>query len=64
MHLQFFFLGEKPYKKHINRDNPLGMGGALADTYGQLLEEIWSGSASNLAPRQFKVGKEEELSQS
>ena len=51
--------GEKPYKKHINRDNPLGMGGALADTYGHLLEEMWSGSASYLAPRQFKVGKEE-----
>ena len=59
-----FSLGEKPYKKHINRDNPLGMCGTLADTYGHLLEEMWSGGASHLAPHQFKVGTEEELSQS
>ena len=58
MLLVCFSLGEKPYKKHINRDNPLGMGGALADTYGQLLEEMWSGSASYLAPRQFKVDEQ------
>ena len=59
-----FFLGGKPYKKDINRDNPLGMGGALADTYGHLLEEMWSDGASYLKPvepLQFKVGKDEEL---
>ena len=31
------------------------MGGALAETYGGLLEEIWGGKASYLAPRSFKV---------
>lgn len=47
--------GYKPYKKHINRDNPLGMGGAIAEAYGALLDDIWSGKASCVAPRQFKV---------
>lgn len=54
-----YFLGEggdeKPYKKHINKDNPLGMGGAIAQSYGALLEEIWSGKCSVTAPRNFKV---------
>ena len=31
------------------------MGGALAETYGNLLEEIWNGQNSYLAPRQFKL---------
>ncbi len=49
--------GYKPYKKHINADNPLGMGGAIAEAYGALLEDIWSGKCSVAAPRQFKVQK-------
>ncbi|XP_064399096.1 ubiquitin carboxyl-terminal hydrolase 4-like [Halichondria panicea] len=47
--------GYKPYKKHINADNPLGMGGAIAEAYGALLEDIWSGKCSVAAPRQFKT---------
>ncbi len=46
---------EKPYTKHINLDNPLGMKGALAKSYGDLLESMWSGDNSYLAPRQFKM---------
>ena len=48
--------GYKPYKKHINKDNPLGMGGAIAEAYGALLEDMWSGKFNCVAPRQFKVG--------
>ena len=51
----YIHLGEKPFIKHINKVNPLGMKGALAETYGNLLEEIWSGQNSYLAPRQFKL---------
>ena len=47
--------GYKPYLKHINKDNPLGMGGAIAEAYGTLLDEIWEGSVSITAPRHFKV---------
>ncbi len=54
-----YFVGikdnEKPYKKHINKMNPLGMGGAIAESYGALLEEMWSGNCSCVAPRHFKV---------
>ena len=48
------FLTEKPYKKHINRDNPLGLGGVIAEAFGSLLEEIWNGQNSCVVPRQFK----------
>ena len=58
--LSEYFLGTpagyKPYVKHINKANPLGMGGAIAEAYGALLEEMWSGKCSSVAPRQFKVG--------
>lgn len=47
--------GYKPYKKHINKSNPLGMGGAIAEAYGALLEDMWSGKFNCVAPRQFKV---------
>ena len=47
--------GYKPYKKHINKVNPLGMSGAIAETYGALLEDMWSGKFTCVAPRHFKV---------
>ena len=54
-----YFLGTtagfKPYMKHLNRSNPLGMGGIIAESYGALLEEIWSGKYSCVSPRRFKV---------
>ena len=53
-----YFLGEnsnKPYEKHINAKNPLGMGGAIARAYGDLLEDLWGGKMSAVAPRNFKV---------
>ena len=53
--------GYKPYKKHINKDNPLGMGGAIAEAYGALLEDMWSGKVGCVAPRQFKVRSEVSL---
>eukprot|EP00731_Ephydatia_muelleri_P021821 Em0014g412a len=53
-----YFLGEssnKPYEKHINAKNPLGMGGAIARAYGDLLEDLWGGKMSAVAPRNFKT---------
>ena len=59
MSLTEYFLGTlagyKPYKKHINKNNPLGMGGAIAEAYGALLEDMWLGKFNCVAPRQFKV---------
>ena len=31
------------------------MGGAIAEAYGALLEDMWSGKCNCVAPRQFKV---------
>uniref|UniRef100_H2ZMQ8 Ubiquitin carboxyl-terminal hydrolase n=1 Tax=Ciona savignyi TaxID=51511 RepID=H2ZMQ8_CIOSA len=43
------------YKKELNKTNPLGMGGKLAQAYAQLIQSIWSGDQSSFAPREFKM---------
>lgn len=48
-----FFLTDR-YKPDINRDNPLGMKGEVADEYADLVKELWSGTHSAVAPREFK----------
>lgn len=48
-----FFITEK-YKRDLNRANPLGMQGELADEYAKLLAEMWSGNYSASEPRGFK----------
>ena len=52
---------EKPYTKHINPDNPLGMKGALAKSYGDLLENMWSGDNSYLVPYKLKMMLDEHV---
>ncbi|PWN40949.1 UCH-domain-containing protein [Ceraceosorus guamensis] len=43
------------YKEEINTDNPLGMGGAVARAFGELLLKLWSSSrGSAVHPREFK----------
>ncbi|OAD00670.1 hypothetical protein MUCCIDRAFT_14515, partial [Mucor lusitanicus CBS 277.49] len=42
------------YKTDLNRDNPLGMKGQVAEAYGELIQHLWSGSAGSVAPRDFK----------
>lgn len=43
------------YKSELNRDNPLGMKGHVAEAFGQLLERLWSPTSSGAyAPREFK----------
>ena len=49
-----YFLS-KSYLKHINKKNPLGMGGQLADAYGSLMQELWHEKFSYTAPRTLKV---------
>jgi ubiquitin C-terminal hydrolase len=43
------------YKNDLNPDNPLGMKGEVAEAYGNLIERLWSGTTSSIAPREFKV---------
>ena len=53
-HLTDFFLSDT-HLKEINPDNPLGMGGQIARTYGDLIKSMWSGAHSCQAPRDFKL---------
>lgn len=48
-----WFLADN-YKKDLNRDNPLGMKGQVAEAYGELVEKLWSGTSNYVAPRDFK----------
>ncbi|KAI8972314.1 hypothetical protein BDB01DRAFT_730209 [Pilobolus umbonatus] len=48
-----WFLGDN-YKRELNRDNPLGMKGEVAEAFGKLIEKLWSGESSTVIPRDFK----------
>ena len=48
-----YFLHDE-YKQHINRDNPLGMKGDVAEAYGELVHNIWSGQMGSCAPKSLK----------
>lgn len=39
--LTLYFL-ESQWRQHLNKGNPLGMGGAIATVYGQLVEKLWN----------------------
>lgn len=49
-----YFLNDT-HLNEINVNNPLGMGGQIAKTYGELIRAMWSGSHPCLAPREFKI---------
>ncbi|KAI8375932.1 uncharacterized protein BYT42DRAFT_499011 [Radiomyces spectabilis] len=51
--LSQWFLSDR-YKKEVNRENPLGMNGEIAEAYGALMEKLWNGTTASLAPRDFK----------
>jgi ubiquitin carboxyl-terminal hydrolase 4/11/15 len=48
-----FFLDAR-YVRDINKENPLGLKGKLANSYTSLLKEIWSGEYRAVAPSEFK----------
>ena len=47
---EYFLSGE--YVNHLNRENPLGMGGRVAESFGSLIKEMESNSV--VTPREFK----------
>jgi len=53
-----YFLSNE-YLGDLNKTNPLGMKGLLAEHYGMMLKQIWSGKYKVVAPSRFKqvVGK-------
>lgn len=42
------------YKKDINSDNPLGLGGRLAQAYAGLMHDMWIGNDGRTAPYDLK----------
>ncbi|KAK1161467.1 ubiquitin carboxyl-terminal hydrolase 4-like [Acipenser oxyrinchus oxyrinchus] len=49
-----YFLQDE-YEAEINRENPLGMRGEIAEAYADLVKQMWSGRCSYVAPRTFKT---------
>uniref|UniRef100_A0A4W3JN07 Ubiquitin carboxyl-terminal hydrolase n=1 Tax=Callorhinchus milii TaxID=7868 RepID=A0A4W3JN07_CALMI len=49
-----YFLQGK-YEDELNRENPLGMRGEIAESYAELIKQMWSGRNSYVAPRMFKT---------
>jgi ubiquitin C-terminal hydrolase len=47
------------WRKDVNRDNPLGMKGKLAQSYAELMLEMWKGTSTSTAPWEVKqmIGK-------
>mmetsp|Transcript_5340 Transcript_5340/g.8392 ORF Transcript_5340/g.8392 Transcript_5340/m.8392 type:complete len:437 (+) Transcript_5340:49-1359(+) len=48
------FFHEKQYLKELNKSNPLGWGGKIAEEYGKLVEEVWSNKYNVVSPTTFK----------
>jgi len=53
--LSRYFL-DGSYRSHINRDNPLGSRGVLAEAFATLIRHLWSGEYNFVSPVTFKVG--------
>lgn len=49
---QYFVSGV--YREELNADNPLGMGGAIAEAFGSLITNLWNGQGGSFWPRDFK----------
>ncbi|KAI1890913.1 hypothetical protein AGOR_G00158490 [Albula goreensis] len=49
-----YFLNDR-YEAEINRENPLGMRGEIAEAYADLVKQMWLSRSSFVAPRTFKT---------
>uniref|UniRef100_M4ABG9 Ubiquitin carboxyl-terminal hydrolase n=1 Tax=Xiphophorus maculatus TaxID=8083 RepID=M4ABG9_XIPMA len=49
-----YFLTDQ-YEAEINRENPLGMRGEIAEAYADLVKQMWMSRSSYVAPRTFKT---------
>ncbi|GAB5371325.1 hypothetical protein AAMO2058_001570100 [Amorphochlora amoebiformis] len=48
------YLIENLHVKEINKDNPLGHNGRIAEEYGRLVQKVWSSKYTVVAPSSFK----------
>ncbi|CAM5164706.1 unnamed protein product [Eretmochelys imbricata] len=49
---RYFISGKHLYE--LNRTNPIGMKGHMAKCYGDLVQELWSGTQKNIAPLKLR----------
>ncbi|NXS08325.1 UBP32 hydrolase, partial [Neodrepanis coruscans] len=49
---RYFISGRHLYE--LNRTNPIGMKGHMAKCYGDLVQELWSGTQKNIAPLKLR----------
>uniref|UniRef100_A0A8C5LTF2 Ubiquitin carboxyl-terminal hydrolase 32 n=1 Tax=Leptobrachium leishanense TaxID=445787 RepID=A0A8C5LTF2_9ANUR len=49
---KYFISGRHLYE--LNRQNPIGMKGHMAKCYGDLVQELWSGTQKNVAPLKLR----------
>jgi ubiquitin carboxyl-terminal hydrolase 6/32 len=54
--LTLYFMS-KMHMYELNRSNPLGMKGHIAKRYGDLIQELWSGTVKSIAPLKLRVSK-------
>lgn len=52
--LTLYFLS-KMHMYELNRTNPIGMKGHIAKRYGDLIQELWSGTVKSIAPLKLRV---------
>jgi ubiquitin carboxyl-terminal hydrolase 4/11/15 len=45
---------EGKFKNEVNKSNPLGMKGAIAENFGGLLREMWDGTHQSVNPKSLK----------
>lgn len=43
------------WQEELNTENPLGMRGEIANSFAELIREMWSGTRAYTVPRNFKV---------
>jgi ubiquitin carboxyl-terminal hydrolase 4/11/15 len=48
----YFISGE--YESDINRTNPIGSKGVLAEAYADLIQDIWNGRGRSITPYTLK----------
>lgn len=48
---KFFLAGT--WKGDLNRDNPLGMRGEIAESYAELISTMWKGKYSSTSPTKY-----------
>ena len=60
--LRDYFLNEA-YKDDLNRNNPFGSGGNLAESFSEVLYKLWLGDSTYFSPSRFKRLIDENCSQ-